>query len=293
MVTNLTDIMAFACKKEIAIGAFNVPNYESAQAIIAAANETGYPVILNYAPLHSPFLSMEDAAELMLYESKKAKVPVCVHLDHGASYEECAKAISLGFTSVMFDGSAKKYEDNVKETQDVVKMAHAMNITVEAELGHIFVSENGVGEKPAEIEGVDTVGNLDDVYTDPKLAKDFVTKTSVDCLAIAFGTSHGLYIKKPVLDLDRITLVRKEIDIPLVMHGGSGLSKAEFQGAIKNGIRKINYYTYMTLSGGDAVRNKIKEIGDDHVFFHDIPVVAAKAMQKNVADTIRIFAREV
>lgn len=293
MITNLKEVLAFASQKEIAIGAFNVPNYESAQAIVGAANETGYPVILDYAPVHASLLTMEDAAELMRYEARKAKGLVTIHLDHGASFEECAKAIQLGFTSVMIDASAKSYEENVRETKEVVRMAHATGVTVEAELGHIFTSENGVWAKPKVIEGADTFASLDDVYTSPEMAKDFVEKTAVDCLAIAFGTSHGLYIKKPKLDLDRITKIRREIDIPFVMHGGSGLSKAEFQGAILNGVRKINYYTYMTLAGGDAVREKIQELGSDHVYFHDIPILARKAMQENVAEAIRIFAREV
>lgn len=291
-MANLNALFEIACKKEIAVGAFNVPNYESAQAIVAAANETGYPVIMDYAPVHAPLLSMEDAAELMRYEAKKANVPVCIHLDHGGSFEECAKAITLGYTSVMIDASALPYEENVRVTMEVVKMAHAVGVTVEAELGHIFTSENGVWEKPEVIEGVDTFDNLDDVYTSPAMAKDFVGKTNVDCLAIAFGTTHGLYIKKPVLDLDRISLIKKAIDIPFVMHGGSGLSKEQYQTAIKNGIRKINYYTYMTLCAGDAVRDKIRELGDDHVYFHDIPVLSKKAMQAKVADTMRVFARE-
>ena len=141
MLINLKEIFKIANEKKIAIGAFNVPNYESARAIVEAAEETGYPVILNYAPVHSTFMSIEDAAELMLYFAKKASVPVCVHLDHGANLEICTKAIQLGFTSVMIDASNLSYEDNIKETQAVCRMSHSVDVTVEAELGHIFTSD--------------------------------------------------------------------------------------------------------------------------------------------------------
>ena len=167
-------------------------------------------------------------------------------------------------------------------------------VTVEAELGHIFSSNMGLAESPEEVETLDFYESADDVYTDPATAKDFVERTEVDVLAIAFGTTHGIYTKKPVLDLDRITKIRQAIDIPFVMHGGSGLSKEEFQTAIQNGIRKINYYTYMTLAGGKAVKEAMDQKGaDENVFFHDIPMIAVRAMKENVKQAIRVFSMEV
>ena len=294
MLVSLKELMKAASEGGYAVGAFNVSNLESLMAIMEAAEETGHGVILNYAEVHAPFLSMEQAAVIMLDAARNASVPVCVHLDHGSSMEACIRAIRLGFTSVMLDASAEDYEINVRATDQIVRLAHSVGVTVEAELGHIFSSNMGLAESPEEAETLDSYESADDVYTDPATAKDFVERTEVDVLAIAFGTTHGIYTKKPVLDLDRITKIRQAIDIPFVMHGGSGLSKEEFQTAIQNGIRKINYYTYMTLAGGKAVKEAMDQKGaDENVFFHDIPMIAVRAMKENVKQAIRVFSMEV
>lgn len=294
MLVSLKELMEDAEKDGYAVGAFNVSNLESLMAIMQAAEETGRGVILNYAEVHAPFLSMEQAALIMLDAAKKAKVPVCVHLDHGSSMESCIQAIRLGFTSVMLDASAEDYETNVRETKEIVRLAHSVGVTVEAELGHIFSSDMGLAESPKEAETLESFDSAEDVYTDPATAKDFVERTGVDVLAIAFGTTHGIYTKKPKLDLERITKIKEAIDIPFVMHGGSGLSKEEFQTAIRNGIRKINYYTYMTLAGGRAVKEALDQKSpDENVFFHDIPMIAVEAMKENVKEAIRVFGMEV
>lgn len=294
MLVSLKELMEDAEKDGYAVGAFNVSNLESLMAIMQAAEETGRGVILNYAEVHAPFLSMEQAALIMLDAAKKAKVPVCVHLDHGSSMESCIQAIRLGFTSVMLDASAEDYETNVRETKEIVRLAHSVGVTVEAELGHIFSSDMGLAESPKEAETLESFDSAEDVYTDPATAKDFVERTGVDVLAIAFGTTHGIYTKKPKLDLERITKIKEAIDIPFVMHGGSGLSKEEFQTAIRNGIRKINYYTYMTLAGGRAVKEALDQKSpDENVFFHDIPMIAVEAMKENVKEAIQVFGMEV
>ena len=294
MLVSLKELMKAASEGGYAVGAFNVSNLESLMAIMEAAEETGHGVILNYAEVHAPFLSMEQAAVIMLDAARNASVPVCVHLDHGSSMEACIRAIRLGFTSVMLDASAEDYETNVRATDQIVRLAHSVGVTVEAELGHIFSSNMGLAESPEEAETLDSYESADDVYTDPATAKDFVERTEVDVLAIAFGTTHGIYTKKPVGDLDRITKIRQAIYIPFVMHGGSGLSKEEFQTAIQNGIRKINYYTYMTLAGGKAVKEAMDQKGaDENVFFHDIPMIAVRAMKENVKQAIRVFSMEV
>lgn len=294
MLVSLKELMEDAEKDGYAVGAFNVSNLESLMAIMQAAEETGRGVILNYAEVHAPFLSMEQAALIMLDAAKKAKVPVCVHLDHGSSMESCIQAIRLGFTSVMLDASAEDYETNVRETKEIVRLAHSVGVTVEAELGHIFSSDMGLAESPKEAETLESFDSAEDVYTDPATAKDFVERTGVDVLAIAFGTTHGIYTKKPKLDLERITKIKEAIDIPFVMHGGSGLSKEEFQTAIRNGIRKINYYTYMTLTGGRAVKEALDQKSpDENIFFHDIPMIAVEAMKENVKEAIQVFGMEV
>jgi fructose-bisphosphate aldolase class II len=293
MLVSMTELMKDASEKGYAVGAFNAVNFESLRAIIAAAEETGKGVILNHAEVHFPLMPLEVIAPIMVDMAKKATVPVCVHLDHGQSLESCMKAIQLGFTSVMLDVSGEDYEENVNKTALICRLAHSVGVTVEAELGHIFQSDIGVGEA-GEQETLDSFESAEDVYTDPDLAKDFVERTGVDALAIAFGTAHGVYKVKPKLDLDRIKLIKEKIDVPFVMHGGSGLTKEEFQTAIRNGIRKINYYTYMSLAGGKAVKEFIdNKSDDDNVFYHDIPLVAMNAMKENVKEAIEIFSLEV
>lgn len=293
MLVSMKELMQDAEEKGYAVGAFNAVSLESLIAIIKAAEETGHGVILNHAEVHFPLMPLETIAPIMVDMAKKAKVPVCVHLDHGQSLETCMKAIQLGFTSVMLDVSGDDYEKNVEQTALICRLAHSVGVTVEAELGHIFQSDIGVGEA-GEQETLDSFASAEDVYTDPDMAKDFVERTGVDALAIAFGTAHGVYKIKPKLDLDRIKLIKEKIDIPFVMHGGSGLSKEEFQTAIKNGIRKINYYTYMALAGGKAIKDAMDKVPEGgNVFFHDIPLMAIEAMKENVKEAISIFSLEV
>ena len=290
MLTSLTELMKDAREKDYAVGAFNATNLESLTAAIQAAEEMQRPIILNHADVHSSFITLEEIAPIMVHKADKASVPICVNLDHGASIEICMKAMRLGFTSVMLDASGASYEDNVRDTALVCRLAHSVGVTVEAELGHIFSSDIGVGNGAVQ-ETLENFGSADDVYTDPAVAKDFVEKTGVDVLAIAFGTAHGVYQKKPKLDLDRIRAIRESIDIPFVMHGGSGLTEEEYSIAIHNGIRKINYYTYMALAGGRAVKEAMDRVGaDEKVFFHDIPLIGIKAMKEDIKNAIRIFS---
>jgi fructose-bisphosphate aldolase class II len=292
MLVSLTELMKDATEKNYAVGAFNATNLESLTASIRAAEEMGKPIILNHADVHSKFITLEEIAPIMRMRAERAKVPVCLNLDHGESLERCMQAIKLGFTSVMLDASSQSYEDNLRETALVCRMAHSVGVTVEAELGHIFASDNGI-VKGAQQETIDNYSSEEDVYTDPLVAKDFVEKTGVDVLAIAFGTAHGIYKKKPRLDLDRISLIRNSIDIPFVMHGGSGLTDEEYATAINNGIRKINYYTYMTLAGGRAVKEAMDKVSpEDNIFFHDIPLVAIDAMKNDIVRAINLFSRE-
>ena len=156
MLVSLKELMKAASEGGYAVGAFNVSNLESLMAIMEAAEETGHGVILNYAEVHAPFLSMEQAAVIMLDAARNASVPVCVHLDHGSSMEACIRAIRLGFTSVMLDASAEDYETNVRATDQIVRLAHSVGVTVEAELGHIFSSNMGLAESPEEAETLDS-----------------------------------------------------------------------------------------------------------------------------------------
>lgn len=293
MLVSLNEVMEDAIKNGYAVGAFNVTNYESLVAIIQAAEETEKGVILNFAEVHSPLITLEEIGPLMVMYAKKASVPVCVHLDHGTSIESCIKAIQLGFSSVMLDASSSCYEENVRETQLIVRLAHSVGVTVEAELGHILASDIGLEGSSENIETADSFEKVEDIYTDPDTARDFSQRTGIDALAIAFGTAHGVYTVKPVLDLDRIAQIRKVTDVPLVMHGGSGLTREEFQTAIHNGIRKVNYYTYMSLTGGAAVKKALdQKAPGENIFFHELPLIGIQAMKEDVKNAIRIFSLE-
>ena len=264
----------------MAIGSFNGPTLESARAALEAAQELGVPVILQHAPAHDPYISLELAGSIMLALAEQATVPVCVHLDHGDSLETVMRAIRTGYTSVMYDASGKPYEQNLEETREVVRLAHAVNVTVEAELGNM----------PHNFHGEMTNYSPEAFYTDPQDAKRFAQETGVDVLAISFGTVHGVYKAKPKLNFDIIRQVREATGgLPLVMHGGSGLSDDDYRTAIACGIRKINYYTYEALAGGRGIYQAVA----DHpqgLYFHDAAMAATAAMREDVLRILRIFS---
>ena len=288
MLVSMSEVLNDAKEKKYAVGAFNVPNLETLKAVISAAEELNVPVIVQHAQVHENVIPLEEIGPIMLDYAKRAKVPVCVHLDHGASFDYCVKAIRMGFSSVMYDASEKSYEENFNETKEIVKIAHAVGVDVEAELGHMLNSSVGGGEGRDSVT-IDNFDNEDDCYTNPAQAKEFVLGTGVDALAISFGTSHGVYLKEPKLDLNRITLIKNEIDIPFVMHGGSGVSDEDFKVAINNGITKINYYTYSALAGADKVLEFINGTSSEKIFYHDIVEHAYEGIKQNVKDAMKVF----
>ena len=276
MIATLSEVIAQARKKKIAVGSFNTPNLECLLAVLEAAERLQVPVIVAHAQLHEEVAPIEKIGPVMVELAKRSKVKVCVHLDHGEDSEYCKKAIGLGFTSVMIDHSAKSYDENVEGTREVVRYAHAHGVDVEAELGRLPNREGGSGSQG------------EDLYTDPELVPAFIEETKVDALAIAFGTAHGIYKVKPVLNMDVITKVRQKTGIPLVMHGGSGISAEEYREVIRRGIDKINYYTYMAYAGYAAA----KEYGEKQPsgFFHDMALQAQRAMEENAEKTLRVFS---
>lgn len=279
MLVTMKYLLEDACKRNYAIGAFNCSSLESALAAIKAAEELNSGFILQHAPAHEGYLPIEIAGPIMLQLAKYSKIPVCVHLDHGNTIELCKRAIDMGFTSIMFDGSSLPYEENIKQTKEICSYAHDRNVSVEAELGSM----------PCNFRGELKEYTPEDFYTNPNQAKEFVEKTGVDALAISFGTVHGLYKTKPVLNFDIIKQIRKSTKgLPLVMHGGSGLSKEDFKNAIDSGIRKINYYTYGALAGGKAVYDIVIKTPNG-LQYHDVSTYATIKIKENIAETIRIF----
>ncbi|MDP2842723.1 MAG: class II fructose-bisphosphate aldolase, partial [Acetobacterium sp.] len=239
MRVNLSQILADANHKGWAIGAFNTPNLESVQAVIAAAEALNQPVIIMHAQIHESLVPLEVIGPVMVRLADQARVNVCVHLDHGEDLGYLLHAMKMGFTSVMYDGSRLPYEENLANTREIVRVAHYLGVSVEAELGRVLRPEGGGAPDPEE-EAL----SPEACYTDPALASAFVATTGVDALAIAFGTAHGLYEAQPCLDFERIAAIHQRAEVPLVMHGGSGVCAADYQKAIACGISKINYFTY-------------------------------------------------
>lgn len=273
MLVTLKEILKIAEDKKIAIGSFNTPNMTSARAVISAAEELNQPVIIMHAQVHEEMglCRMEEVAPMMLFFAKRAKVPVCVHLDHGTDLDYVKRGLELGFTSVMYDGSALSTEENTENTKIAVAQAKKYDASVEAEIGSMGAREGGGGKDES-------------IYTDPDAAVNFVKETGIDALACAFGTAHGFYKEAPKLDFERLSKIDSLIDLPIVMHGGSGVSPTDYCEVIKRGVRKVNYYTYMAKAGGEAVSGKT------YAQFHDALIDAEKAMKENVKDAIRVFS---
>lgn len=275
MLVTLKNILKIAEAKKCAVGSFNTPNLASMKAVISAAEELQQPVIIMHAQVHEEMglCKMDEIAPIMLFMADRASVPVCVHLDHGTDLDYVKKGLDLGFTSVMYDGSELPKEENYANTSIMVEIAEKYGASVEAEIGSMGARESGNG-------------GGESIYTDPSEAEQFARKTGIDALACAFGTAHGLYLKQPKLDFDRLEEIKSRVDIPLVMHGGSGVSHEDYKKVIELGIRKINYYTYMAKAGGSAVSTLA-----DKTFYHDIETAAIAAMKDDVKKAIEVFAK--
>lgn len=279
MLVTLNEILAIAEERNFAVGAFNTPNLECINAVINAAEKLNVPVIISHAQLHEPVAPLAVIGPVMVQAAKNAKVPVCVHLDHCETLPYMAEALKLGFTGVMYDGSVLPYEENVANTCAAVAMAKEYGASVEAEIGQLASREGGTEENAGG-----------PVYTDPDLAVEFCKATGIDALAPSFGTAHGIYKSKPVLDLERVKTIAEKTKLPLVMHGGSGVSDEDYRTAIRNGIRKINYYSYMSKAGVTAVEEMLKS--QDVTFFHDLALAAQNAMQENAEKAMKVFCGE-
>lgn len=240
------EMLLNAQKGGYAVGAFNVENMEMVKAVIAAAEELRAPVMLQTTPSTIKYGTVETYAAIVGAEAKKASVPVCLHLDHGNSFELAQQCMENGYTSVMIDGSKKDLQGNIEVTKKVVEAAREKGIPVEAELGKVGGKED------------DLVAEADN-NTDPQEAVTFVSHTGIDSLAIAIGTAHGFYVGTPVLDKERLSEIRKVVSIPLVLHGASGLTDEEVTDCVKRGICKVNFATELRKAYTDAVRKLTEE----------------------------------
>lgn len=247
MLVNMNEILAEAKEGKYGVGFFNAVNVEMARAVIETAEELRAPVMVGTAEILLPVMSLEHVAEYLIPMAKKASVPVCVHYDHGLTFEKCMEALHLGFTSVMYDCSTEDYEVNIAKVAEMVKICHAMGVTVEGELGHV-----------GDNEGAGKVENPSDYFTNPDVALDYVQRTGVDSLAIAVGNAHGDYKFPPKLDFARIGKIAEMTGIPLVLHGGSGLSDEDFRIAVQKGICKVNIFTDIDKAGKAGIETGLQ-----------------------------------
>lgn len=280
MLVNLNQVLLPAKQNKYAVGLFNAVNMELARGIIAAAESTQSPVIMGTAEVLFPYGPLEEVSYYLIPMAKKANVPVVIHLDHGLKKETCIKALELGFSSIMYDCSTDPYDVNVQKVKEMADIAHSYGATIEGELGH-------VGDNEGSAEGSSHMEDPSKFFTDPKLAKDYVEKTGVDALAIAVGNAHGAYKLPPKLDFERIKTIANTVNVPLVLHGGSGLTDNDFRQAIKDGISKVNIFTDINIA---AVKAEFSKFTDMNKGIIDLIPAAVEAVKQASMEKMELFS---
>ncbi|MDI6538812.1 ketose-bisphosphate aldolase [Pantoea ananatis] len=277
MLINMKALLKVAQENQFGVGAFNIASAEFARLVIEVAESLQSPVILEVHPDEHAFVGDNFIAYLREL-AVNASVPVVIHQDHGQTLAHILTAIRTGYTSVMIDASGLPFEENIALTREITAIAHKVNVSVEAELGTIGVAEGSA-------EG----GHSEILYTDPDQAERFARETGVDTLAVAIGTSHGLYPagKQPVLDIDRLKAIRQRLTIPLVLHGGSGNKDSEVAESIKYGVGKINISSDMKKAFYVALQEELQSNGHEPSALYVRPMAAAKAV---VEHKMRLFS---
>ncbi len=278
MLVNLDQVLKKAKAEKYAVGLFNTHDTDMLEAAISAAEEARSPIIIGTAEVLLPYGDLPLIAPALVAAAKRATVPVVVHYDHGLTFEKTMEALKLGFSSVMYDASAKDYETNVAETAEMTKIAHALGATIEGEIGHVGLAQDG--------------DDRNGLYTTVEEAVDFQTKTGVDALAVAVGNAHGVYKSKPCIQLDRIAELNSAVMCPLVMHGGSGLSADDFRNAIERGIAKMNIHTDMVCAGMRAMYESCDAHNRDKIVtwdYLDTRKAKVEAIKQVVARKLQLF----
>ena len=277
MLVTLQEILKDTREKKYAVGLFNCVTLEMTRGILMAAEEMHSPVIIGPAQILLPPASLEDYCDMMLGMARRARVPVALHFDHGFDPDLVEKAIALGFSSVMYDGSMLPMEENIRRTRRMVQKAHAAGCSLEAEIGHVGSNDRSAG---AEI--------ADSVYTDPQDAWRFAEETACDALAVAIGTAHGVYETPPQLSFGVLRSIHDLCKTPLVLHGGSGLSEEDFRQCIRDGISKINIFTHNNLTAARAAaQNHTEKTGA-----FELMEAVEQAVKRETMRYIRIFGSE-
>ena len=265
-----------ANKENYAVGAFNINNMEILQSVVAAAEEKKAPVILQTSEGAIKYAGIDYLAAMVKIAAEKASVPVVLHLDHGTTYDTIMKCIKYGWTSVMFDGSHLPLAENIAATNEIIKVAHACGVSVEAELGRLGGIEDNI-----------SVAEKDARFTSPDEAVEFVESTGVDSLAIAIGTAHGKYKGVPKLDFERLQTIKGRINIPVVLHGASGIPECDIIKATKLGVNKINIDTDIRVAFTDGVKGFVTT--SDAFDPRKVLAPAKEAMKAVVMGKIEMF----
>ncbi|MDO4429375.1 MAG: class II fructose-bisphosphate aldolase [Atopobiaceae bacterium] len=288
MLINLRDICSIAEQGNMAIASINTPSLEAVRAALDAAEETGYPVIISHAEGHDPFAPLDYMGPTMVALAERSSALVCVHLDHCEHLSYMRRALEMGFTGAMYDGSFLPYEENVDNSLRASEMCSGFDCGLECELGSMGSREAGSRDEGGTAEESCAV------YTDPDQAAEFMSQTNLDVLACSFGTVHGIYKGEPHLSFDTLAGIREKVNVPLVMHGGSGVSNEDYVKVINAGIRKINYYTYGVKYAGEAVGKLIADRravkSDAVVYWHDITTAAYEVLFSTFCDVIKVFS---
>lgn len=276
MINNLHDMLEKAKAEKIALGSFNVYNYETIKGVFNAIKETQTDGIIAFGAKYTQNMEVNEVANLIRTISSKYGKDIAIHLDHCGDFKLIKEAIEAGFTSVMFDGSHLPFEENIKETKKVCDYAHARGVTVEAELGSIALGDHSNEDHQEE------------KYTDPVQAKRFVEETKVDCLAVSIGTVHGTYKGTPKISVDRLIEINELVDVPLVLHGGSGTPVDIIKQCILNGICKININTEMSKEAVSLMVETVKNKPSSH--FSQLSVLARNKVTEVAKKNIELFS---
>jgi len=277
MICRLSELLISAKKNSYAVGAFNVYNLEYAKGIIEGGEEENSPLILQISEGVISYFGLNNILKPCLLMAEKSKIPVCIHLDHAKSFELVIKAINAGFPSVMFDGSVLAFEDNLKITKKIVEIAKILNVSVEAEIGKVGKEEDGEG-------------NINVEYTKIDEAIQFSKALSIDALAVSIGSIHGVTTPHVELSIDILKELNKNIDIPLVLHGSSGVVDSSIKEAIKNGITKINVATRLKVKVSEKINDSILNYGVSSITdAKNLSTIIKDAVKEVVKDRIRLF----
>ncbi|MBW9145283.1 class II aldolase [Clostridium sp. CM027] len=276
-LVNMRDLLSKAEKGKYAVGSFSVANMEMLIGAIKAGEELNSPMIIQIAEVRLNASPLELIGSMMVAGAKKAKIPVAIHFDHGLTLEKIKEALQLGFTSVMIDGSKYPLKDNIRLTREVIDEAKKYNADVEAEIGRVGGSEDGLKEISGLFTGVDE-------------AKEFFDATGVDALAVAIGNAHGVYLENPKLNFDVLDKINKRVDVPLVLHGGTGISDDDFRKCVSLGIRKINIATATFASVEENVGKLYEE--SEKVDYFELHEKEIEGAYINVKRHIKIFGSQ-